>query len=72
MFYTILNFIYFIKLFLLFLLLSYPLSNLSSFSSSLEQYKQSVNAFDGLEANPEINQFLEYDRLADRPAWVIE
>jgi hypothetical protein len=48
------------------------LSNLSSFSSSLEQYKQSVNAFDGLEANPEINQFLEYDRLADRPAWVIE
>ncbi len=32
---------------ILFTLLSYPLSNLSSFSSSLEQYKQSVNAFDG-------------------------
>ncbi len=46
------------------------MKNLTSFSSSLEQYKQSINAFDGLEANSAINEFVEYERLADRPAWV--
>jgi hypothetical protein len=49
---------------------SYPLKNLTSFSSSLEQYKQSIHAFDGLEANAAINEFVQYERLADRPAWV--
>jgi hypothetical protein len=42
---------------------------LSSFSSSLEQYKQPINWFDGLEANAKINEFVRYDRMADRPAW---
>ena len=51
-------------------LYSYPLKNLTSFSSSLEQFKQSINSFDGLEANAAINEFVQYERLADRPAWV--
>lgn len=47
----------------------YPIANLSLFGSSLEQYKQPVSAFDGLEANAEINEYVQYERMADRPAW---
>lgn len=53
-----------------FLQSSYPIANLSLFGSSLEQYKQPVSAFDGLEANAEINEYVQYERMADRPAWV--
>ena len=42
---------------------------MSSFSPSLEQYKQPIIWFDGLEANAELNENVEYDRVADRPAW---
>ena len=49
---------------------SYPLTSLSSLSSSLEKYTQSISEFDGLEANPEVNEFIQYNKLADRPAWV--
>lgn len=38
----------------------------------MEQYKQSIVAFDGLEANAEIDNSIEYERIADRPAWVNE
>lgn len=47
----------------------YPLTNLQSFNSSLEQYKQPIGAFDGLEARTELNEFVEYEKLAGKPAW---
>lgn len=50
--------------------LSYPLKNVSYLGNSLEEYKQSIETFDGLEANPEINEHIQYERIADRPAWV--
>jgi hypothetical protein len=42
---------------------------LPSFGSSLEQYKQSINSFDGLEASLELNQTLNHIKVADRPGW---
>jgi len=49
----------------------YPITYLTSFSSSLEKYSQPISSFDGLEATPEINEFINYNKLPDRPAWVI-
>jgi hypothetical protein len=51
-------------------ILSYPIRNLSLLGSSLEHYKQSIDTFDGLEARSEIKEYIQYERTADRPAWV--
>ncbi|RNA10901.1 hypothetical protein BpHYR1_043312 [Brachionus plicatilis] len=48
----------------------YPLKNLQSFSSSLEQYKQTLDQLSGLESSLEETEFVNYDRNSDKPAWV--
>jgi hypothetical protein len=50
----------------------YPITYLTSFSSSLEKYSQPISSFDGLEATSEINEFIHYEKLPDRPAWVTQ
>ncbi|CAF0771596.1 unnamed protein product [Brachionus calyciflorus] len=47
----------------------YPLKNLQSFGSSLEQYKQQIDRFDGFEANTDFSEFIEFERSSDKPVW---